>query len=285
MPFVIKQITEHGTRNPIVARLGLQTMDILKHTSVAQEERDAVGAIYLDTLQPKLLRCWEIKEHFRAAFDEKLAEYAPPQGPKHPIHVPQIPRLEQECHNFLYEGKNFVRGVLQVYNELYGTAFEEASELSRSKSGRPTLVQHATDAFGANDPRTAFIRDSSDKLIDVVWMRNAVEHDGGYSGSLIIENFELSASHCLRQPSWRREKNGLIEFGPSSIKADFERGVHNMLIFAEDMLASWADGNLVHPHMLSLQEIPEEARDPVCPVRYTVSVRPDVLAGLEGRKE
>jgi hypothetical protein len=51
--------------------------------------------------------------------------------------VPQIPRLEEECRNFLYEAKIYLRDLLQVFNKLFGTAFEEASDWVRApKKGK-----------------------------------------------------------------------------------------------------------------------------------------------------
>jgi hypothetical protein len=68
MPFVMSKFLEHGTSNPIVARLSLQTMRILDQCKIAQETRDKITEIYVCSLQKKLIRCWEIEERFRSEF-------------------------------------------------------------------------------------------------------------------------------------------------------------------------------------------------------------------------
>jgi hypothetical protein len=100
MPFVFKKILNHGTSNPIVARLSLQILTILRECNLRKEKQDQIGELYLNSLQKKLLRCWEVKERFREEFNAAVAAYKLPEGQA--VEVPQIGHLEEECHNFLY---------------------------------------------------------------------------------------------------------------------------------------------------------------------------------------
>src|SRR5262249_2838764 len=124
MAFAFKKILDHGASNRIVARLSLQIFKILENCNLAKETHDKIAEQYL-TLQKRLLRCWEIKERFRQEFNAAVEAYKPPQ-PGEPVQLPQIARLDEECQNFLYEAKNYIRGLLQVVNLLYGTDFKEA---------------------------------------------------------------------------------------------------------------------------------------------------------------
>jgi len=143
MPFVISKFLEHGTSNPIVARLSLQTMRILDQCKIAQGTRDKITEIYVHSLQKKLIRCWEIEERFRSEFKSAVESYRPPPSGSQFVQIPQIPRLDEECHNFLYEMKNYVRDLLNVFNRLYGTDFKEASEFFRAKQGSKSLIEFA----------------------------------------------------------------------------------------------------------------------------------------------
>ena len=107
MAFEYKKVLDHGTTNPIVARLSLQILKILKQCNASKDIQDAVGNLYMASLQPKLLRCWEIEQRFKEEFDDAVGKYKPPATVNAPVEVPQIARLEPECHNFLYEAKNF----------------------------------------------------------------------------------------------------------------------------------------------------------------------------------
>jgi HNH endonuclease len=130
MPFEFKTVLEHGSSNPIVARLSLQILEILKHCNAAKDIQDKISDLYMNSLLKKLMRCWEIEERFKKEFAAAAGNYKPPATANAPVVVPQIARLEEECHNFLYEARNFIRDLLKVVNQLYGTAFQEASEFS-----------------------------------------------------------------------------------------------------------------------------------------------------------
>ena len=160
MPFVFKKAIEHGSTNPIVARLGLQTSGILQLCNATKDIQGKVRDLYMDSLQKKLLRCWEIEERFKKEFAAAVDKYKPPAAANAPLEVPQIARLEEECHNFLYEAKNFIRDLLKVVNHLYGTNFEEASEFSRAKKGSQSLVEFAENTFGADDGKTKMLKEA-----------------------------------------------------------------------------------------------------------------------------
>ena len=65
MPFEFKKVLEHGTTNPIVARLSLQILQILKQCNASEDLQAKVGDLYINSLQKKLLRCWEIEDRFK----------------------------------------------------------------------------------------------------------------------------------------------------------------------------------------------------------------------------
>lgn len=157
MPFVIAKKLEHGTTNLIVTRLTLQTLEILKQCELTNDDRDKIGSVYIDSLAKKLLRCWEIEERLCAQFEKGIASYKPPaRGAA--IELPQIPHLEEDCHNFLYEVKNYLRDLLQVFNLLYRTDFKEASEWVRARTGTRSVMDFAVESFGENHVNTVFFR-------------------------------------------------------------------------------------------------------------------------------
>jgi hypothetical protein len=209
MPFTISQFLDHGTQNPIVARLAVQTLEIIGQCNIADATRDGVVDIYINSLMKKLLRCWEIAERYRLDFNKQVESYKPPVAGTQMVSVPSVVGLEQECHNFLYEAKSFIRDALKAFNLLYGTGFVEASEYARPKKkvGK-SLIEFAEATFGPNDPKTAFLKKLSPTVEQVVRFRNAVEHPGGHSGVLNIRNFRLEPDAKLSEPCWWTEKDG-----------------------------------------------------------------------------
>lgn len=116
---------------------------------------------------------------------------------------------------------------------------------------------------------------------EAVAMRNAVEHPDGYSGSLVIENFRRDPEdQKLCEPVWHRVKDGRNATEPSSIRADFDAYIHNLLTLGEDVLVSWANGNLELPEFMEIAIIPKERRDPKNPAKYTVGPGPKLCEAL-----
>jgi hypothetical protein len=286
MPFEFKKVFEHGTTNPIVARLSLQILEILKQCNASKDIQDKIGDLYLNSLQKKLLRCWEIEERFKKKFAAAVGKYKPPNAANAPVEVPQIARLEEECHNFLYEAKNYIRDLLQVLNHLYGTTFVDASEFSRAKKGSQSLVEFAEKTFGADDGKTKFLKEAVPSVEELIAVRNAVEHPEGLSGKLFIANFTLGADRKLDRPTWHREKDGKLVTEPSSIRADMEASINNLLTLGEDVFVSWASDHLQVPAMMRVAFIPEDRRNPLCPIKWTVTASQhleDLLAKAEHR--
>jgi hypothetical protein len=118
---------------------------------------------------------------------------------------------------------------------------------------------------------------------EAIAARYAVEHPDGHSGRLVIENFRRDPDQKLHEPVWHRVRDGKNATEPSSIRADFDSFVHNLLTLGEDVLVSWANKSLESPDMMEIAVIPEDHRDPKNPAKYIVGPGPklrDVLAKL-----
>lgn len=253
MSFTVSRIADHGTGNPIAARLTLQIFAILDQCNLSKEAADYIKAIYMDSLRKKLMRCWEIADRYRTQFRKELEAHR--QRPKNAIivSVPQMLRLEEECHNFLYEAKSFVRDLLKVINVLYGTAFVEASEYYPPKKpvkGKQSLIEFAETKFGPNDYKTERFRYMLDTVERIVNYRNAVEHPGGRAGTLHIRNFRLDPNGKFSEPGWWIEKDG-IKGVESSIGFDLFAITENLLMLGEEVVVLWAQDNLHFPHLIA----------------------------------
>ena len=262
MPFTFSKLLNHGSQNFVAVRLSLQIMQILDQCDITKELRDDIADFYLSSLLKKLVRCWEIKERFRVGFEAAVASYQPPQDKRLARELPQIDRLDEEVHNFLYEAKNYIRDTLKVFNLLYGTAFSEASEFSRAKK-RGTLVSYAGTHFGEGDSKTAFFKRAAPALEEIIDMRNAVEHPGGYSGTLIIRNLAIDdRDGKLVEPFWYRDNNvdhatpkndRITQVSP--IQEDLGVMITNLLHLGEGVVVSWATDHLKMPQWMRIAQI------------------------------
>jgi hypothetical protein len=62
MVFQIKKISDHGTFNPIVARLSMQTQELVKFCLIEKDVKDKIYDLYHDRIQPRVLTCDEITQ-------------------------------------------------------------------------------------------------------------------------------------------------------------------------------------------------------------------------------
>ena len=263
-----------------MARLSLQIFQILDQCDVKKEKNEAIGHLYLNSLQRKLLRCWEIKERFREEFNVATKTYQPSPKRGQAINIPNVSRLEEECHNFLYEIKNYIRDLLQVWNLLYETNFSNASEFSRAHRKRQSLIAFAANEFGERNPKTVFLQEAATLVEYFIALRNAVEHPGGYSGVLRINNFSFQSDGKLREPIWYTEKDGKHLHDPSSIRVDMDIAILNFLVLGEDIFVSWAVDNIALPELMQLAVVPSERQDPKCPIKWVVTPKQNIQEQL-----
>jgi hypothetical protein len=280
LPFVVAKMIDQGVNNPIVARLTLQNFELLQNCAVRKETAEKIQAIYLGELTPQLLRCSQIHEKLRADTEKLATSYKPPGKGATSVELPQVMQLEEECRNYLYEAKNFLRDLLKVFNLLFGTSFEDGSEWTTGKKPRPSVIEYAETNFQNRPDHIRYLEQLPVCTEPFVRLRNAVEHPGGHNGDFVIRNFRFEPNGTLAVPDWRRDKGGTTEYGPIPIVDDMRIGVHNLLTLAEDILVMWAVDHAVAPDLMEMNVIPEANRNPGCPVKYKMGIKNEVLAGL-----
>src|SRR3984893_18043638 len=129
-PFIVQKRSNHGTNNPIVARLSVQTIELLQFAALTEEARGKVFRTYNGDLQRSLLRCYDAVTRLQQARDTTLREVAVAvdQGARS---VPFVIGLEDVVNTFLYEAKLYLRDALHVLNVFFGTSFLDASRLTK----------------------------------------------------------------------------------------------------------------------------------------------------------
>ncbi len=147
VPFVVAKKLDQGVNDPIVARLTLQNFEILQKCAIPKTTAESIQSLYLSELTPKLLRCSQIAAALRTETEKLAASYKPPGRGATSVTLPQVMQLEEECRNYLYEAKNFLRDLLKVFNLLFGTSFEEGGEWTLAKKPRPSVIGYAEANF------------------------------------------------------------------------------------------------------------------------------------------
>lgn len=272
MDLEIKQLSNVGTSNPITARLSIQTSELIKLFPLTDKQKEDIFGLLGMEVNERLVTCNKIysqlQEQLIMVNQTNKDEYF--RG--NVVRTPAVMDLRNLCENFLYQAKSILRDLLGIFNIFYSKEF--------SKPQFDLAYKWAKEKFGEEDNLTKILKDDHDTWIRrIVSMRNAIEHPGGYSGHLKINNIMLINKNTppyFNAPTWQ-----LNSHTESSILPDMATFIENTLGLCEDILVVLLEKLPKDDIPLIIYEIPVEERDVICPIRFKVSLHPDYLKQLE----
>lgn len=263
MAFQIKKVSDHGTASPIVARLSLQTHDLVQFCTIEKSLKDKVFELYHDRIQPRVLTCEELTQEITSEIlnivEELNTKGFDIQSHGRVIEIPHLTKLEPRVEQYLYSYKSALRELSGIFNIFFGTEFNEARF--------DKILKWAVEYFGEENELSRLLKEDQGLWIrKVISMRNAVEHPGGYSGHLHVNNFELIPENHpeypkVIEPTWHLNDEPAV-----SIAKDLLVNTDNLLTFCEDMLVACMVSKGI-PKMLRIGEIPESERNSEAPIR------------------
>jgi len=275
MAFRVMKVGNHGANHPVVARLQMQTAELLGFTDFGKETQERLFRTYYDTSK-RLLKCYDLQEKLlngaKATIDEVLARPLPHHD------VPYLIGLEQDVESFLYEAKNYFRDLTGAFRVAYGTPYKDASDFW-GRDGKPSnLEKWAIEKFGTEHNLPQFLAGNAVWIAELVKRRNAVEHPREKSGTLFIQNFEVSKEGLVINPVWFRNAQQ-----PTDILSDLKWFSEMMLVFAEEILAFVVQDHVAVP-IVEIHEIPEEMRHPETPMRFKMQLKPEFALPPEANR-
>jgi hypothetical protein len=263
MVFQIKKTSNHGTANPIVARLTLQTHELIQFCSMEKEQKKEVVQLFHDQIQPRVMICDEISQQITNEIlkiaNDLEAKGFNIQSNGRVIEVPYLINLEQRVEQYLYSYKSALRELSKIFNYFFGTDFNEARY--------DKILKWSKNYFGDKNELPRLLEEDLGLWIQkVIAMRNAVEHPSGYSGYLHIDNFSLLPEDHpefpkVIEPTWHLNDEPAVSIG-----RDLLTNTENLLEFCEDILVVCMINKGI-PKMLRVAQIPEQERDPSAPLR------------------
>jgi len=260
----VQQISDFGTTNPIVARLSIQTQELLKYFDITDEQRQQIFAVMFSRIQPNLLACWKtatelgqaVKSHQKTVDDKGIEIVG-----RGAFRIPSIADLQPRAEAFLYQAKTVLRDLTKVFAILFGKQFDGAHF--------HLVVRWAKGQFGATDELTTMLQSDLEWTKRIVDMRNAVEHPGGYAGHLHIEKFTTEttdATIVITEPQWY-----LNAEAKCSITYEMSIFVDNLLTLCEQTLLPCLQ-KFKKDLPILIGEVSEANRDPDCPIRYKMMI-------------
>lgn len=272
MPFIIRQTSDHGTANPIVARTSVQFFELLKWFPLEDERQDQILQILHDRVQVRLLTCMEVADAISEEVERIKKAIAgggiKTQSQGRAANLPQVMRLRERVENYLYNAKSALRDLAGVLKPIFDVEFKEARY--------DKILEWSKKTLGEDAALSQLLENDQPWIKQVVSMRNAVEHPGGYSGQLTINNFQLVGFQkgqpaTVVEPTWHLNNDKSTAIAP-----DLKTLLWNMLHFTEEfVVVSLNHLGIRKPAMIV--EIPEERRRKECPVRFKVTLDPSFM--------
>jgi hypothetical protein len=265
MAFRIQQLSDYGTSNPILARLAMQFEKLMEFHNISEKQRREIFQVMLTEIVPKVVVCSRIKEQLtkeirghQKLIDEKGLEF---QAQGRAYTLPSVVDLRHHAETFLYNAKSALREFTAVFQILFSKDFQPEVRYDK-------VHKWAEMKFGSKDAFSKMLTDDLPWIKRLASMRNAVEHPGGHSGTLHVDNFtseEKDRTVLVIEPMWylNSEKK-------SPIAHDMEVFVANLLTFFEESLLLCIQ-KLPSRFPVAIVEIPEAQRDPQCPIRFTIT--------------
>jgi hypothetical protein len=268
----IQQILDDGTANPIIARLSIQTKDLLPFYNLAEDQRQEVFGLMFSDIQPKLLACSRISKELakevtdhQKRIDEVGIEL---QAGGKAYKIPAIFDLRSRAETFLYQAKSVLRDLTKLFLILFGEDFNNTARFD-------LVVEWAEAEFGEENELTKMLKtDESLWIRLLVKMRNAVEHPGGRSGTLHVENFTAQvkgSTVVVLEPVWYLDNDK-----KSAVVRDTRVFTDNLLTLCEQTLILCLE-KFKKDFPIVVVEIAERDRNPSCPVRYKITLDPSKI--------
>jgi hypothetical protein len=172
MAFEIRKIGDVGVGHPIVARLGVQTSELISFADLLEENRrKTVVHLYAVTLKDRLLRCQRLRDELVARANAAMEELPKQRDPR-VRNVPHVIDLQATAENFLYEAKNFLRDLLELFRVAYDCDLKDASDFTNfDDSGNSKVADWSAGAFGDDDDLTKLLKTEQKWIAQVIQSR------------------------------------------------------------------------------------------------------------------
>ena len=272
--FQAQEISKHGSSNPIVARLGTQVKDLCDFYNLTNEQKDETFDIMSNKVGRHCLECYEIfkkTETKIVGIDAEIGKNGLSLQSNGRVGIlPSVPNLVADAENFLYKAKSVLRDLTNIFRVLFDTNCKETEN-----NLYQCILEQLKKRFGKNDVLIKQLsEDYTSWIKELIAKRNAVEHPGGHSGYLHINNFsygEYRGRKGIAIPTWHRNSDK-----PTSILHDMGNYTHNNFTFAEEIfILSLQKCNLLVDVPMHIAEIPESERSKDMPVRFKMVIDND----------
>lgn len=263
MPWVISEYSEYGCSHPVIARLLLQSIDILKGACFSSElDQEKIKSTLYDA-KDLILNCESIMlllgqdlENIEGLVEENGVGVKENQRSINPF--PQVRNLDDLCYQYLVSAKRCLQNYAVLIDHFYKTGF-------RSPHFHK-IKRWALENLGKDSYLYQIIEKNESRLFRIIDLRNFQEHPNDDKRTEVV-NYKLLPEMEIQRPQWfvtGDEPSFILDEMTEITSFLFQIGE---VIFLHAVLENL---NKKYPYIICAIE--ENEIDEDCPIAYELSI-------------
>lgn len=258
-PWVSTVHLDAGSGNPIVARLIVQSSEMLKVVTLPPHLDKDTLLLHMHQVKETLLICETISKRITASVDSIVEKIKNNQLPRDNFGrgynpFPQIPDLLIDANNFLINANKIVRLITQLPRMFI--ALKEDSNFDKLAETLKAALPPGTEIID-------WVSAQAESVRRIVELRNFSEHPKVKRTE--ISDFKIMPNGQIRVPAWGFEESDLMQ-----IDEEMRMIVEFLMNITEGMFISCVEHFMVRNFPLIL--IKNEKLKPECPVLYAYTI-------------
>lgn len=263
MPWVISEHSDIGSAHPVVARILLQSEDILKSTIFERDiDKESILSILHDSKE-QILICEKVygdlsEDMFKiekpikengVEMDERMRSINP---------FPKIVNLDEVCARYLFSAKRVIHNCARMVNIFYGTEID-LPRFDKIKNWAARNLGEQSRLFQLSSTQ-------EQEIVNVLDLRNYLEHPSK-SKKTIIKNYTLLPNMSINCPQWH-----VTGGDPEFILDGMDRVNRFIFLFCENLFLCSALENASKNYPFVIYQEADEKVDKKCPILFRMSL-------------
>ena len=264
-PWVTSAVADVGSSSLSVARVLLQSRDMLESALLSGEVDKPAVILALHSCKESLVACEQLAETVVGRIEEIVASITNSGIPRdnqgrglNPF--PQVASLDLDCGMFLVHANRAIKTICEMPLLFF--------PLSRRDSNFEYRARRLRAEVGEAQALADFVEANTEGVKYLIGLRNFHEHPG--TTRTIIRNFHVLPEGSVAPPYWHLEGEESSE--SYAIAVSLPAAVNFLRDMAEAMFIHLLMAR-VQPNLpFFVEEVPEGSVDPALPIRYRLSI-------------
>jgi hypothetical protein len=264
-PWVTSAVADVGSSSLSVARVLLQSRDMLESALLSGDIDKAAVILALHSCKESLVACEQLAEAVVGRIEgivESITSSGIPRDNQgrglNPF--PQVASLDFDCGMFLVHANRAIKAICEMPLLFF--------PLTRRDSNFEHLARRLRAEAGEAQALAEFVEANVGGVKYLIALRNFHEHPG--ATRTVIRNFHVLPEGSVAPPCWYLEGEETSE--PYAIAASLPATVSFLRDMAEAMFIHLLMAR-VQPNLpFFIEKIPERSIDPSLPIRYRLSI-------------